>query len=765
VDSLIGTTVGGYTLVSLLGSGGMGTVYLAEDPTIGQQVAIKVVRTDPDSLNDMGALSLAGERFKQEARAVASLDHLHILPLYRYGEEKTGSGQRAYMIMQYRPEGSLWDWLRRRAELAPGHAPGAQRSGARAAQGGPPQNGLWPLPLDEAGEYLRQAASALQYAHDRGIIHRDVKPANFLLRFESGSPVHLLLSDFGLAKIFSANSATSSVLGTPLYMAPEQFEGAAVPESDQYALAVMIYYLLAGQPPFDGEPMRLMHQHLSAPVPPIRNFNPALPEGSGIVLARAMAKRPADRYSSVAEFAAAFGQASQGQPDGATGGRPFLSLPTPAQGVRVSPTASTVAYPPTSTPPSTPQASQTQPAPQPVPSLFASPVPRPAQAISGGQSPPAQAESPQWAFSAPTSYSAPSGPDLLPPQPTAPSQPSQAPTTPARKRGLSRRGALGWILGGAAVAAVGGGAGFFFYSKFHTPDHALSVLQGHSDAVTSVSWSPGGLLLASGSRDRTAKLWQISSGQNTVTYRGHAAAVLSVAWRPVNAGVQLLASGGDDEIVQVWDTQARRRRMFPRLGASVSSVAWSLDGSYILAGTLGNGGHALPLSSGTVTKSLGRLDLHALAFSPDGSFIAAATESGFVSVITVQAPHKIVFSRSLSSAALSLAWSPDGTKLAAGFANNLAEVYAFSPGALSNGHVLHSLPHNGAVHGVAWEPATAATPGLATASDDGALNLWNLDSGARTIYNGYGPAMLSVAWSGAGLATGDANNTVILWQA
>src|SRR5258708_25346414 len=118
-------------------------------------------------------------------------------------------------------------------------------------------NGSWPLSLEETGEYLQQAASALQYAHERGIIHRDVKPANFLLRIDNGNTVHLLLSDFGLAKLFSSGSATSHVLGTPTYMAPEQFEGMAGPESDHYALALMIYYLLPGHPPFHGRPVSL----------------------------------------------------------------------------------------------------------------------------------------------------------------------------------------------------------------------------------------------------------------------------------------------------------------------------------------------------------------------------------------------------------------------------------------------------------------------------------------------------------------------------
>ncbi len=757
MDSLIGSSIGGYTLVSVIGSGGMGTVYLAEDPTIGQQVAIKIVRTDPDSLTDFGAVSLMGERFKQEARAVASLDHLHILPLYRYGEEKTSDGQRAYIIMQYRPEGSLWDWLRRRAEAALGQS-FASMTQEQFSSASAQLNGIWPLPLEEAGEYLRQAASALAYAHERGIIHRDVKPANFLLRFESGGPVHLLLSDFGLAKMFASNSATSSVLGTPLYMAPEQFEGAVVPESDQYALAVMIYYFLAGRPPFDGDPMRLMHQHLSAPPPPITQLNPAIPESVGNVLARALAKRPVDRFPTTADFAVAFAQTTRGQQAPAGNMRPFLSLPTLAQDNRAAPGAPYAPYAPTvlNAPPATPQAPQFTPA-------------RPAQPVSGGEQTYAQVNSPPplvlpsidplsppRAFAAPLSAITVSAPPGPPPLQAAPS------TLPA-KQGMSRRAALGWLLGGAAVAAVAGGAGFFVYSRFHTPDHVLHVLRGHSNAVTSVAWSPDGTLIASGSRDATAKLWQVANEQNTVTYSGHSAAILSVAW---NRAGNLLASGGNDQTVQIWNSQGVHQRTFTGLGAPVSSIIWGPDGAVLYAATLGNGGHALSLLSGTITRSIARLNIHAIAFSPDGVYLAAATSDGFVTVVTVKEPRTTALSRRLPGEALCLAWSPDGTKLAAGSSSNVAVVLDFSPGTTLNNQIARRLAHKGAVNGVAWDPAGSAR--LATACGDGTLNIWDTSSAstsAQATYNGYGPAMLSVAWSSGGLATGDANSTVIVWQA
>ncbi len=134
-------------------------------------------------------------------------------------------------------------------------------------------------------------------------------------------------------------------------MAPEQFEGTAGPESDQYALAVMIYYFLAGHPPFEGEPMRLKHQHLTAEPPPITRLNAALPEGIAAVLTRALAKKRTDRYPTIEAFAGAFAQAAQGVP---TNMRPFFSLPTLAQTNRTPATRSDLMNSGTRVTPSTP---------------------------------------------------------------------------------------------------------------------------------------------------------------------------------------------------------------------------------------------------------------------------------------------------------------------------------------------------------------------------------------------------------------------------
>ena len=754
MDSLLGTSIGGYTLIQLLGSGGMGTVYLAQDPAIGQQVAIKVVRTDPDSLADMSSALNAAERFKQEARAVASMDHLHILPLYRYGEEKTNDGQRAYIIMQYRPEGSLWDWMRRRAELALGQFAAGTGGNSGTAPMHLPflMSGTWPVGLSEAGEYLRQAASALQYAHERGIIHRDVKPANFLLRVESSNTVHLLLSDFGLAKAYASSSATSSILGTPLYMAPEQFEGIAVPETDQYALAVMIYYLLAGRPPFEGDPMRLMHQHLSVPPPPITTLQPALPASIDSVLTHALAKKASDRFPSTAEFAAAFTQAEQDAPASV---RPFLSLPTLSQTKRAAPYAPTVLGPVANTP-TPPKSRPQEPAFQPAASA-GQPLPAEFNA-NAGQMPQFTQPATPLVSDYPRNFSGSSPVIAASPPPSAPSQsPQVAPPAGGKAGGISRRGALGWILGGVAVAAVGGGAGFYFFSRNRAPANAKYVLSGHSDIVTSVFWSPDGQQLVSGSRDKTARIWTVASQQNTVTYTGHSAPVRCVVWSP---DTTRLASGSEDQTVQLWNTAGVHQRTYGPLGATVSTIVWDSQANAILAGTLGNGGHGLPLSGGTSTRSLLKSTVLALALSPDGAFLAASTANGDVFVYDTAKPRTPLFARKMpgGNAASSLAWSLDSTRLAAGSTGNVAVIWA------AGGRTLHQLTHNAPVNGVAWNPDNANQ--LATGASDSTLTIWNITGATptKTIYDGSGGAINSVAWSSGGLASGDSNNNIIVWQ-
>lgn len=277
---------GRYRYERVLGSGGMGDVYLMKDTRVNRRVAIKVVRAET---------SIEGEKatdatrlFQREAKAIAALEHPNILPLYDFGEETREGGAITYMVMPYCVDGSLEAWLRN------------QNTNPHRPQ--------------QVAYLIEQAAEALQYAHDHEMIHLDVKPSNFLLRRNRKDPQRptLLLADFGIARNFTTVASSSrTIRGTPTSMAPEQWSGAPVFASDQYALAVMTYEMLTGRPPFTGSMEQLMYQHFTVQAPPPSKFNPRLPTALDAVLQRALAKKPEERFPSIADFASALAEAAQ----------------------------------------------------------------------------------------------------------------------------------------------------------------------------------------------------------------------------------------------------------------------------------------------------------------------------------------------------------------------------------------------------------------------------------------------------------------------
>ncbi|GER90902.1 hypothetical protein KDW_50640 [Dictyobacter vulcani] len=327
--SLDGMYLGRYHLLHVLGSGGMGEVYLADDTRIKRHVAVKVVRNDAPMLHVAEAIQRSTQLFEREMHAIASLDHPAILPLFDYGEQEVNGTTITYMVMPYRSEGSLYQWMQTR-------------------------NDGQLLPLADVARFIEQAASALQHAHNQGIVHQDVKPDNFLLRIRPEQPAQpdLLLADFGVARSLSGTShSTQTIRGTLMYMAPEQWDGHPVLASDQYALAIMAYELLVGYPPFDGRPGTIMYKHLSQHPDPPSSRNPALPTSVDTVLLKALAKRPEERFNSVTDFARAFRQALQTVPGGVqmSSALPGLSVPQSGALRHVTPldhSAPTIAAPP-----------------------------------------------------------------------------------------------------------------------------------------------------------------------------------------------------------------------------------------------------------------------------------------------------------------------------------------------------------------------------------------------------------------------------------
>ena len=297
--SLVGQQLGRYRLIRMIGSGGMGEVYLAEDTNIDRQVAIKLFRNEGARYSGIEGAKRAARLFRREMKAIAMLDHPHILPLYDYGEDSVNGLLLIYMVMSFRKDGSLATWLRH-------HTPKL-------------------LTPEHVEHFLQQAADALQHAHDHQIIHRDVKLSNFLIRVGKEQPDHpdLLLADFGIAKLKTAlPSVSSAIRGTPTYMAPEQWKGQAVTATDQYALAVMVYELLTGSPPFKGGMEEVMYLHLQTPPDPPSTLNSSIPAGIDSLILRALEKKPEDRFDSISAFAHAYHELLR-PPD------PLVALDTP----------------------------------------------------------------------------------------------------------------------------------------------------------------------------------------------------------------------------------------------------------------------------------------------------------------------------------------------------------------------------------------------------------------------------------------------------
>jgi len=259
-----GTTLGNYQIVEKIGAGGMGAVYKAYQPSLGRYVAIKVL--PPQTAGDPAF----SERFAQEARAVGKLRHPNIVTAFDF----TQQDDVAYLVSDYIDGGTLADQLGT------------------------------PLPLEYAMGILGPIAAALDYAHARGIVHRDIKPQNVLMTRE-GTPV---LTDFGLAKIVGPGSGMTqagSLMGTADYMAPELAGGAeaAGPAADQYALGIIAYQMLVGRHPFPSDnPLSALMAHVNKPVPLPSQLGVVLPPGVEAALIRALAKKPEERFARSGDF-------------------------------------------------------------------------------------------------------------------------------------------------------------------------------------------------------------------------------------------------------------------------------------------------------------------------------------------------------------------------------------------------------------------------------------------------------------------------------
>jgi WD40 repeat protein/tRNA A-37 threonylcarbamoyl transferase component Bud32 len=678
----VGQQLGNYRLIRLLGQGGFAEVYLGQHIYLDTSAAIKVLHTRLDS-DDV-------EHFREEARTIARLLHPNIVRVLEFNVEE----MTPYLVVDYAPNGTL----RKR------HPRGV------------------PLPPSTVVSYTRQVAAALSYAHEQKVIHRDVKPENMLV----GRRNEILLTDFGIALVaqssrYSGSQGIQNMAGTIAYMAPEQIQSLACPNSDQYSLGIVVYEWLSGTRPFQGTFTEIAVKQTIAPPPSLREKVPDLSPAVEEVVMKALAKDPQQRFENVQAFALALEKAFSTELASSSS---LTGLP--AAEVQPSSSKNTILLSSVETPEESFATVQSLP-----PELIPSP-------------PIASLHNPTSSLQQPETTSLP------------------AITQPKR---ISRRSVVIGMAGLAAVGIAGGGIALVMHMQ--TPSNPLQyqamplfTYPGHSDWVWSVAWSPGGKRIASASADTTAQVWDATNGDHPNVYRLHSNTIYSVSWSPDGSRI---ASAGYDKTVQVWDpTFGDHFYTYAGHADWVWSVAWSPGGKRIASA---GGDRTVQVWDALDGRHpyiyRGHTDsVYAVAWSPDGKHIASAGEDGTVQIWDPVAENLLYTFRLYDTTMWSIAWSPDGKRIASANNNNTVQVWNTTDGSYQ--FILGG--HTDFVYGVAWSPDGKY---IASASGDKTVRVWDTSNGRHiSTYTGHSDSVRSVSWASDSkrIASASWDKTVQVWQ-
>jgi len=574
---------GRYLLKEEIERGGMATVFLAYDPKVDREVAIKVL--PKEFLSD----KTSHKRFQQEAETIARLDHPNIVPVYDYGEY---DGQ-PYLVMRLMKGGNLKE---------------------RLLQGA--------IPVEEALSILQSIAAALEKAHTNGIVHRDLKPDNILFD-QFNTP---FLSDFGIAKLAETQHTLTGtgLMGTPQYSSPEQAHGDEMVDgrADIYALGIILFEMLTGELPYKADtPVQWMMKHLTEPMPNILTYNPSLPRGTQQVIARATAKKPADRYQTAVSFTeAAIQLGDSPSPDKKMlssrtvrlligllivfliiGGWWIIgknksnttSMPTAPIAVVMAEIATE-----TVSPVSTPLPITSRPTSTIAPTFTNTPLPSPT--------------------STPTNT----------PQPTIPPTPTAAIISANNINQLAEtklfvsesiihdfavnaddsimavasnfsvrlydtanmtllrewenqadyRGDIAWSPDGSLLALSGSHDGLRVWENSNS-SQTRQLISGEN-SIWELTWSPDSQFLAVADFGSTIRLWEKGDWKNSVHLEGHSQRVTALSWSP--NGI-LLASSSNDNTVRIWNLDGEEIHLFTGHETNITSLIWSADSSLLLS--------------------------------------------------------------------------------------------------------------------------------------------------------------------------------------
>ncbi len=722
-----------FRILKELGRGGMGVVYQAEHRLMEKTVALKVISrallSHPEAL----------ERFHREVRAAAKLEHQHIVRAL----DADSAGELHLLVMEFIEGVSLFQTV--------------QQKGA--------------LPVTHACHYARQAALGLQYAHEQGMVHRDIKPHNLMLTPKG----QVKILDFGLARLASEQKGeggltrTGDFMGTPEYVAPEQATDARTADirADIYSLGCTLYFLLTGRPPFqEGQAVQTILAHLRKEPTPLSQLRSDLPAELWPVAARMLAKDPAQRYQTPLEVAQALA------PFCKAGSRPAL------------------------------------------PPLPPKPPPVAAVPLAAGDGATLGATSPFAGITEP-----------VPAQPTRP--PSRQPRLWLDQRKGWLAAALGvgllvclavvWVAGGFKGKANTGtlvlvdlpaGAEVLLDDRpvtfqqarenepkevavlpgrrkleitregFKSETQELKVsagertrivvrlepwkdlsLVGHTGPVNSVAFSPDGKRIVSGSDDHTVKVWDADRGVQVLSLQGHTGMVLSVAFRPDG---KRIASGSNDQTIKVWDVVKGSEilTLHGHMG-SVWSVAFRADGKRILSGSVDSTVKTWDADKGGEPlcqwRDLG--PVISVAFRPDGKYIVSGGWDNTVKVWEADRETLTLSLKGHTGSVRSVAFSPAGNRIVSGSEDG--NVLVWDAG--KDAKTVTLKGHTGTVFSVAFSPDGKR---LASSSADRTIKLWDAETGSelRTL-QGHSDLVRSVAFSpdGQRLVTSSDDKTIKVW--